>query len=60
VETLTTIVNAIPGQTGVLAPAAAALCQRILNLLPVSTGLAVRAYWLHNLGPPAHWAGPPG
>jgi len=54
-----TIVNAIPGQTVVLAPAAAALCQRILNPLPASTGLAVRAYWLHNLGHPAHWAGPP-
>jgi hypothetical protein len=50
VEALMTIVNAIPPQTVVLAPAAAALCQRILNVLPASTGPAVRAYWLHNLG----------
>ena len=50
VETLMTIVNAIPDQTVILAPAAAALCQRILNLLPATTGPAVRAYWLHNLG----------
>ena len=45
-----TIVNAIPAQTVILGPAAAALCQRILNLLSASTGPAVRAYWLHNLG----------
>ena len=50
VEALMTIVNAIPDQTVVLAPAAAALCQRILDLLPTTTGPAVRAYWLHNLG----------
>ncbi len=50
VETLTIIFNAIPHPTVILAPAAAALCQRILNLLPASTEPAVRAYWLHNLG----------
>jgi tetratricopeptide (TPR) repeat protein len=50
VEALMTIVNAIPHPTVVLAPAAAALCQRILSLLPASAGPAVRAYWLHNLG----------
>ena len=49
-EALMTIVNAIPDQTVILAPAAAALCQRILNLLPASTGPAVRAYWLRSLG----------
>jgi hypothetical protein len=47
-ETLTTIFNAIPDQTVILAPAAAALCQRILNLLPASTEPAVRAYWLQT------------
>ena len=46
---LMTIFNAIPDQTVILAPAAAALCQRILSLLPASTDLAVRAYWLRNL-----------
>jgi len=50
VETLTTIFNAIPDQTVILAPAAVGLCQRILNLLPASTEPAVRAYWLQNLG----------
>jgi hypothetical protein len=48
-EALMTIVNAIPDQTVILAPAAAALSQRILSLLPASTEPAVRAYWLHNL-----------
>ena len=48
-EALMTIVNAIPDQTVILAPAAAALCQRILSLLPPSTEAAVRAYWLRNL-----------
>ena len=43
VETLTTIVNAIPDQTVILAPAAAALCQRILNLLPTITARRSRA-----------------
>jgi hypothetical protein len=50
VEALTTIVNAIPDQTVMLAPAAVALCQRIVNLLPANSGLAVRAYWLQQLG----------
>ena len=47
-EALMTIVNAIPDQTVILAPAAAALCQRILSLLPARTELAVRAYCLRN------------
>ena len=47
---LMTIVNAIPDQTVILAPAAAAaLCQRILSLLPASAELAVRAYCPRNL-----------
>jgi hypothetical protein len=45
-EALMTIINAIPDQTVILAPAAAALCQRILSLLTASTEPAVRAYWL--------------
>jgi hypothetical protein len=48
-EALMTIVNAIPDQIVILAPAAAALCQRILSLLPASTELVVRVYWLRNL-----------
>jgi hypothetical protein len=49
-ETLTAIVNAIPFPTVILAPAAAALVQRILRLLPPATAPAVRAYWLDSLG----------
>jgi hypothetical protein len=60
VEALMTIVNAIPDQTVILAPAAAALCRRILQLLPASTAPAVRAYWLNNLGYPTRQTGPPG
>jgi hypothetical protein len=48
-DTLATIVNAIPKATVILAPAAAALCQRILDLLPSGSEPPVRAYWLHNL-----------
>ena len=49
-ETLTMIYNAIPYPTVVLAPVAAALCQRILRLLPADTEPAIRANWLTNLG----------
>ena len=49
-ETLTVIYNAIPYPTIILAPAAAALCQRIISLLPGDTSPAVRAFWLSNLG----------
>jgi hypothetical protein len=48
-ETLTVIFNAIPFPTVILAPAAAAICQRIVNLLPADTDPAIRAYWLSNL-----------
>ena len=49
-NTLTAIYNAIPHPTLVLAPAAAALAQRITALLPDSSEPAVRALWLDNLG----------
>ena len=49
-ETLTAIFNAIPYPTVILAPAAAALAQQIMTLLPASSGPAVRAYWLSALG----------
>jgi Tetratricopeptide repeat len=50
VDALTAIFNAIPDQTVILAPAAAALCERILSLLPAGSEPAVRAYWLDHLG----------
>jgi len=50
VETLTTIVNAIPYPTVLLTPAAVALGRRVMSALPVDTEQAVRAYWLTNLG----------
>jgi tetratricopeptide (TPR) repeat protein len=49
-ETLTVIFNAIPFPTVILAPAAVAICERIVRLLPADTEPAVRAYWLENLG----------
>ena len=49
-ETLMTIYNAIPFPTVILAPAAVALAQRIISLLPADTEPAIRAYWLSNLG----------
>ena len=49
-EVLTTILNAIPYPTVVLAPAAVSLGQRITRNLPAGTDPAVRAYWLSSLG----------
>ena len=49
-DTLSVIISAIPYPSVILAPAAAALCQRILQLLPAETEPAVRSYWLTNLG----------
>ena len=48
-ETLTTIFNAIPYPTVVLAPAALTLGQRIMSDLPGSTEPGVRAHWLATL-----------
>ena len=50
VDTLTAVVNAIPFPSVILASAAAALCQRIIDLLPGDSSLPVRAFWLNNLG----------
>ena len=49
-ETLTAILNAIPYPTVILAPAAVALAQQIMALLPANSGPEVRAYWLSVLG----------
>jgi hypothetical protein len=49
-ETLTAIFNAIPYPTVILAPAAAALAQQIMALLPADSTPAVRAYWMSTLG----------
>ena len=49
VETLIAIFNAIPYPSIILASAAAALAQRILNLLPADSEAATHAHWLLNL-----------
>jgi tetratricopeptide (TPR) repeat protein len=49
-QELTAIYNAIPYPTVILAPAAAAIAQRIIRLLPADTDSATRAYWLDHLG----------
>jgi hypothetical protein len=60
IATLTVIVNAIPFPTVILAPAAVALCKRIVSLLPGDTQPAVRAYWLDHLGARFSELGRPG
>jgi tetratricopeptide (TPR) repeat protein len=49
-ETLMAIFNAIPYPTVILAPAAVALCQRIVSVLAADTEPTVRAHWLTNIG----------
>ncbi len=49
-ETLIAIFNAIPYPTGILAPAAAALAQRIMGMLPSDSEPEIRAYRLSVLG----------
>ena len=52
VDALIATVNAIPGSGEVLKSGAAALCQRIVQLLPEDAGKPARAHWLRVLG---HW-----
>jgi len=49
-DALAVIVGAIPYPTVILAPAAVALCQRILNVLSADADAAVRGHWLGLLG----------
>ena len=48
-EALVAIYNAIPNPTVVLAAAAAAIAQQIVNLLPARPKAAIRAHWLSIL-----------